>query len=79
MSFKRDIEKRSLLPRMIFLSIQSASASVKKNVEVNGSVPPKTSELKLLLERYAHLLDFTLSEAVDMIMGFPSSERSSAV
>ncbi|KAF7833806.1 N-terminal acetyltransferase B complex auxiliary subunit NAA25 [Senna tora] len=79
-SFKRVIEKRSLLPRMIHLSIQSASTSIKEHMEVNGSVPPKiSSELKLLLERYAQLLNFSLSEAIDVVMGFSSGERSSVV
>ncbi|XP_054797516.1 N-terminal acetyltransferase B complex auxiliary subunit NAA25 isoform X1 [Prosopis cineraria] len=79
-SCKRNIEKRSLVPRMIYLSIQSASASMKEKVEVNGSVPPKmSSELKLLLERYAQLLGFSLPEAVDLVMDFPSSERRSEV
>ncbi|KAK4278520.1 hypothetical protein QN277_016356 [Acacia crassicarpa] len=79
-SCKRMIEKRSLVPRMIYLSIQRASASVKEIVEVNGSVSPNIcSELKLLLERYAQLLGFSLCEAIDMIMDFPSGERFSEV
>ncbi|KAI7982572.1 N-terminal acetyltransferase B complex auxiliary subunit NAA25 [Camellia lanceoleosa] len=31
------IERRSLLPRMIYLSIQCASSSLKENIETNGS------------------------------------------
>lgn len=78
-SCKRTIEKRSLVPRMIYLSIQSASASMKENVEANGAVPLKvSSELKLLLERYTQLLGFSLQEAVDVIMD-ASRERSSEV
>ncbi|KAK7305478.1 hypothetical protein VNO77_43384 [Canavalia gladiata] len=79
-SLKRVIEKKSLLPRMIYLSIQSASASIKDHVEVNGSVTPDiTSELKLLLERYAKFLGFSLSEAIEVVMGFSNAERSSMV
>ncbi|CAK8566015.1 unnamed protein product [Lathyrus sativus] len=73
---KRDIEKKSLLPRMIYLSIQSASSSIKEHV-VNGSVTPGiTSELKSLLERFAQFLGFSLSEAVEVVKGFSNGERS---
>ena len=65
---------------MIYLSIQSAPASIKEHVEVNGSVPQKiSSELKILLERYAQLLGFSLSEAIEVVMGFPGGERSAEV
>ncbi|XP_045820585.1 N-terminal acetyltransferase B complex auxiliary subunit NAA25 [Trifolium pratense] len=76
-SLKRDIEKKSLLPRMIYLSIQSASLSIKEHVEVNGSVTPDiTLELKLLLERFAQFLGFSLSEAIEVVKGFSNGERS---
>ncbi|KAL5164411.1 N-terminal acetyltransferase B complex auxiliary subunit NAA25 [Glycine soja] len=79
-SLKRVIEKKSLLPRMIYLSIQSASASIKEHVEVNGSVTPDIiSELKLLLECYAQLLGFSLTEAIEVVMGFSNGERSCVV
>ncbi|XP_020221131.1 N-terminal acetyltransferase B complex auxiliary subunit NAA25 [Cajanus cajan] len=79
-NLKRVIEKKSLLPRMIYLSIQSASASIKEHVEVNGSVTPDiTSELKLLLECYAQFLGFSLTEAIEVVMGFSNGERSSVV
>lgn len=77
---QRVIEKKSLLPRMIYLSIQSASASIKEHVDVNGSVTPDiSSEMKLLLERYAQLLGYSLSEAREVVMGLSSGERSSVV
>jgi len=64
---------------MIYLSIQSASVSIKEH-EVNGSVTPDiTSELKLLLERYAQFLGFSLTEAIEVVMGFYNEERSSVV
>ncbi|KAI4315952.1 hypothetical protein L6164_023975 [Bauhinia variegata] len=79
-NFRRVIEKKSLLPRMIYLSIQCASASIKEHLKVNGSVPGKiSSEMKLLLERYAQLLGYPLSEAIEVVVGSPSGERSSSV
>ncbi|KAG4974664.1 hypothetical protein JHK87_031485 [Glycine soja] len=79
-SLKRVIEKKSLLPRMIYLSIKSASASIKEHVEVNGSVTPDiTSELKLLLECYAQFLGFSLTEAIEVVMGFSNGESSCVV
>ncbi|KAL2333032.1 hypothetical protein Fmac_014245 [Flemingia macrophylla] len=79
-SVKRVIEKKSLLPRMIYLSIQSASASIKEHVEINGSVTPDiTSELKLLLECYAQFLGFSLTEAIEVVMGFSNDDRSCVV
>lgn len=77
-SLKREIEKKSLLPRMIYLSIQSASLSIKEHVAVNGSVKPDiTLELKLLLERFSQFLGFSLSEAIEVVKGgFSNGERS---
>lgn len=63
---------------MIYLSIQSASLSIKEHVEVNGSVKPDiTLELKLLLERFSQFLGFSLSEAIEVVKGsFSNGERS---
>ncbi|XP_042014596.1 N-terminal acetyltransferase B complex auxiliary subunit NAA25-like isoform X1 [Salvia splendens] len=74
----KKIEKRSLLPRMIYLSIYSASASVKENIEANGStVDPKLPlELKILLERYAKILEFPFREAVELVFGVSSGQKS---
>ncbi|XP_057487729.1 N-terminal acetyltransferase B complex auxiliary subunit NAA25-like isoform X1 [Actinidia eriantha] len=73
------IERRSLLPRMIYLSIQCASSSLKENVETNGSVfDPKISlELKILLERYAKFLGFPFQNAVEMLFATSSGRKSS--
>ncbi|XP_049406545.1 N-terminal acetyltransferase B complex auxiliary subunit NAA25 isoform X2 [Solanum stenotomum] len=70
----KTIEKRSLLPRLVFLSIQCASSSVKGNVEANGSVfdPKLSSELRLLLERYANILGFSFQDAVGMAFDISS-------
>lgn len=73
----KKVEKRSLLPRMIYLSINSASASVKENIEANGSaVDPKFSlELKILLERYAKILQFPFQDAVELVFGVSSGQK----
>ncbi|XP_008232050.1 PREDICTED: phagocyte signaling-impaired protein [Prunus mume] len=75
---RRVIERKSLLPRMIYLSIQSASASLKENLEVNGtrSDPKVPSELKLLLECYAKMLGFSLSDAIEVVFGVSSGLKS---
>ncbi|KAL9320101.1 hypothetical protein ACSQ67_011940 [Phaseolus vulgaris] len=79
-SLKRVTEKKSLLPRMIYLSIQSASVAIKEHAEINGSFTPDiTTELKLLLERYAQFLNLSLSEAIQVVMGFANEERSPVV
>ncbi|XP_038723807.1 N-terminal acetyltransferase B complex auxiliary subunit NAA25-like isoform X2 [Tripterygium wilfordii] len=80
-SVRRAIERRALLPRMVHLSIQSASALLKDNMEVNGSVsdPQIYSELKFLLERYAKLLGCSLSDAIEVVMGGLNSQKSSEV
>ncbi|RDY04396.1 N-terminal acetyltransferase B complex auxiliary subunit NAA25, partial [Mucuna pruriens] len=79
-SLKRVVEKKSLLPRMIYLSIQSASASIREHVEVyDSAITDIASELKFLLECYAQFLGFSLSEAIEVVMGFSSGERSSVV
>lgn len=71
------IEKKSLLPRMIYLSIHSASASLKESVEENGSISgSKISEFKFLLERHAKMLGFSLSDAVEVVMGVSSGVKS---
>ncbi|KAF8018754.1 hypothetical protein BT93_H3607 [Corymbia citriodora subsp. variegata] len=63
------IEKKALLPRMIYLSIQSASLSFKDGVEVNGSVsnPIVSSEMKILLEHFAKILGYHLSDALGVL------------
>lgn len=62
---------------MMYLSIYSASASVKENIEANGStVDPKLPlELKILLERYAKILEFPFQDAVELVFGVPSGQK----
>ncbi|GAV58667.1 NatB_MDM20 domain-containing protein/TPR_9 domain-containing protein [Cephalotus follicularis] len=77
---RRVIERKSLLPRMIFLSIQNASASLRENNEANGSATDSISlELKFLLERYAKMLGFSLSDAIEVVVGVCSGVKSSEV
>ncbi|WJZ89167.1 hypothetical protein VitviT2T_008405 [Vitis vinifera] len=73
------IEKRSLVPRMIYLSIQCASASLKENIEANGSMydPKISSELRFLLERYAKILGFPFNDAIQVVVGVLSGQKSS--
>lgn len=66
---RRNVERRSLLPRMLYLSIQSISTSIKENFEINGSLsdPKISTELKLLLESYAKMLGSTFEDAVELV------------
>ncbi|KAE8039358.1 hypothetical protein FH972_011778 [Carpinus fangiana] len=78
-NIRRVIERKSLLPRMVYLSIQSASALLKENIEVNGSIsgPKISSDLKFLLERYAKLLGFSFSDAIEVVVGVSGGQKPS--
>ncbi|KAJ4978208.1 hypothetical protein NE237_008988 [Protea cynaroides] len=69
-------ERRSLLPRMIYLSIKCAS-SLKENIEANGSMPDNksSSELKSLLERYAKSLGFPFRDALEEIVAIAEGRK----
>ncbi|KAK4407724.1 N-terminal acetyltransferase B complex auxiliary subunit NAA25 [Sesamum angolense] len=73
----KTVEKRSLLPRMIYLSIYSASESVKENLEANGALADSklSLELKILLERHTKILDFPFQDAVELVFGFSSGQK----
>ncbi|KAF8402561.1 hypothetical protein HHK36_010647 [Tetracentron sinense] len=75
---RKVIERRSLLPRMLYLSIQCASSSMKENVETNGSISNTKlySELKCLLERFAKSLGFPFNDAVKDIVGLSIGDKS---
>ena len=66
---------------MIYLSIQCASASLKENIEANGSMydPKMSSELRLLLERYAKILGFPFNDAMEIVVGASSGQQSPEV
>lgn len=75
---RKAMEWRSLLPRMVYLSIQCASASFKENVEANGSLSKSEipSELGFLLERYAKVLGYSLDDAIAMVATVSSGQKS---
>ncbi|EPS74417.1 hypothetical protein M569_00338, partial [Genlisea aurea] len=74
----KNIEKRSLIPRVIYLSIHVASASMKENIEPSGSIidPRLLAELKVLLERHAAILDSSFREAIELVFGVSGGEKS---
>ncbi|XP_050218010.1 N-terminal acetyltransferase B complex auxiliary subunit NAA25 isoform X2 [Mercurialis annua] len=72
---RRVIEKKSLLPRMIYLSIQSTTVSYKENGSISES--KISSELKFLLERYAKMLGYSLTDAIEVVMGASTGLKSS--
>ncbi|VFR00440.1 unnamed protein product [Cuscuta campestris] len=64
----KNIEKRSLLPRMVYLSMHCAASSVKETIESDGSDFDSkfSSELKHLLDRYANTLGFSFQDALEL-------------
>ncbi|CAN0903901.1 N-terminal acetyltransferase B complex auxiliary subunit NAA25 [Linum grandiflorum] len=76
---RKVIEKKSLLPRLIHLSVQSASTLRKDNAEMNGSTSDSkiSMEFKFLLERYASLLGSTLDDAIKVVLGVSTGQKSS--
>ncbi|KAI3678545.1 hypothetical protein L6452_37841 [Arctium lappa] len=72
----RTIEKRSLLPRLIYLSIQCAPSSVKGNFNVNGFDSKLSLELKSLLECYANFLGLSFQDAVELVIGVSCGQKS---
>ncbi|XAR60788.1 hypothetical protein NMG60_11034292 [Bertholletia excelsa] len=78
---KKSIERRSLVPRMIYLSIQCASSSLKDHGESNGSVidPKFSSELKILLERYARFLGFPFQDALEVLSAISRGSKCSEI
>lgn len=78
---KRVIQRKSLLPRMMYLSIQCSSTALKESVETNGSGGDLEicGELKVLLEEYTKMLGCSLGDAVDMITEISQGARTSEV
>lgn len=72
------VKKRSLIPRMIYLSVQCVSASSKESIEANGSVPNSgfSLEMKSLLERYVNVLGCSMNEAVKVVLDVSEGQRS---
>ncbi|EOA12899.1 hypothetical protein CARUB_v10025873mg [Capsella rubella] len=78
-NMKRAIQRKSLLPRMIYLSIQCTPMALKESVETNGSGGDIKicGELKCLLEEYTKMLGCSLSDAVEMITEISQGARTS--
>lgn len=78
---KRAIQSKSLLPRMIYLSIQCTSTALKESVETNGTGGDIKicGELKCLLEEYTKSLGCSLSDAVETITEVSQGARTSEV
>lgn len=74
---RKSAVKRSLLPRLIYLSVQCVSASIKENIEANGSVSDSnlSLEMKSLLERYVKTLGCSLNEAVKVVLDVAEGGR----
>ncbi|KAM7496400.1 hypothetical protein LguiA_020814 [Lonicera macranthoides] len=75
----KTMERRSLLPRLIYLSVQCAASSVKENIEANGSSASDNKvsiEMKILLERYTKILGFPFQDAVELVFGVSSGQKS---
>ncbi|KAD4584271.1 hypothetical protein E3N88_21872 [Mikania micrantha] len=70
------IEKRSLLPRMVYLSIQCASLSIKENSNINGFDSKDSLELKSLLESYAKFLGLPFVDAVELVIDVSNGKKS---
>lgn len=79
-TIKKLIERKSLLPRLVYLSAQTASSSLKEIID-NGSTPDATNsqELKHLLERYARNIGFSFDDAKTFILDIVKGQKSSKV
>ncbi|CAN6870729.1 unnamed protein product [Brassica oleracea] len=75
---KRSIQRKSLLPRMVYLSIQCSATALKESLETKGSGGDlKTcEELKSLLEEYTKTLGSSFSDAVEMITEISQGART---
>ncbi|XP_071716967.1 N-terminal acetyltransferase B complex auxiliary subunit NAA25 isoform X2 [Rutidosis leptorrhynchoides] len=73
---KRNIEKRSLLPRLIYLSVQCASASVKAKSNINGFDSKDSSELKCLIESFAKFFGLAFQDAAELVIDVSCGKKS---
>ncbi|XP_072997534.1 N-terminal acetyltransferase B complex auxiliary subunit NAA25 isoform X1 [Typha latifolia] len=75
---KTDIERKSLIPRLVYLSMQAASSSIKENIEPNGltSETSVVGELRILLDRYAMSIGLPIDVAIDAIAGISKGQKS---
>ncbi|KAH0465541.1 hypothetical protein IEQ34_005644 [Dendrobium chrysotoxum] len=72
------IARKSLVPRLIYLSIQSATTSLKETVEHDASEKDANSngELRFLLEKYARSIGLSFDDAVKLIFEISKGQRS---
>ncbi|KAK8921085.1 hypothetical protein KSP39_PZI020827 [Platanthera zijinensis] len=65
---RKAIERKSLVPRLIYLSIQSASTSQKETVERSGTIndTKNNEEFRFLLEKYASSFSLSFDDAVKL-------------
>ncbi|XP_078178732.1 tetratricopeptide repeat (TPR)-like superfamily protein isoform X2 [Carex rostrata] len=76
---KNEFERKSLVPRIVYLSMQAASPTPKENKETtNGGASSATiaDELGSLLERYARSIGFSFNDAIDAILSITTGENS---
>ncbi|XP_009120353.1 N-terminal acetyltransferase B complex auxiliary subunit NAA25 isoform X1 [Brassica rapa] len=75
---RRAIQRKSLVPRMIYLSIQCSATALKESIETNGSGGDiKTcEELKSLLDEYIKTLESSFSDAVEKITEISQGART---
>lgn len=75
---RKAIERKSLVPRLIHLSIQSASTSLKETVERSHTIndTKNNEEFKVLLEKYASSIGLSFDDAVKLVYGISMSQRS---
>ncbi|KAG1339015.1 Laccase [Cocos nucifera] len=72
---RKHIETKSLIPRLVYLSIRSSSSSLKENLETNVSTVV-IIEMKCLLERYASNIGLPFDDAIDVILGIAKGQKS---
>lgn len=75
---RKVIARKSLVPRLIYLSIQSATTSLKETVEHNpsGKDAKSNEELRFLLEKYARSIALSFDDAVKLIYEISKGKRS---
>jgi N-terminal acetyltransferase B complex non-catalytic subunit len=76
---KFEFERKSLVLRIIYLSMQAASPAPKENKETTnggGSSATLADELGSLLERYARSIGFSFNDAIDAILSISTAEKS---
>ncbi|XP_042418607.1 N-terminal acetyltransferase B complex auxiliary subunit NAA25-like isoform X2 [Zingiber officinale] len=73
---KKLIERKSLLPRLIYLSIQISPISLKENVG-NGSLHDADAigEIKSLLEKYARNIGLSFDDAMSLLLAIFKGQK----